>query len=487
MFLLDTDSYKLSHPAMYPDARQMVAYFTFRGPLADDDHRIVFYGMRHLYETLLSRRVTWDDIHAADAYLAKHSAGGNPYDWPRDLWVKVVEERNGWIPLRIRALREGETVYPQVPCFITEADAPFARLVTWFETAMMRLWSASTTATKSAHVYSFLREKFEASADEAQMWRLSYALHDFGSRGVSSRESGMWAGAGHLVVFDGTDNINAAMQATAWNDGVHVGQSVIASEHSVMTSWEDEDAALGRLIEITPEGGILSCVADSYDYDRFIWEIVPRHVEAIRAKGIFFVVRPDSGDPVRCVLDGLRAMEAAFGSRTNTKGFKVVTGAGVIQGDGIDGAKLMEIAEAVEAAGYSAQCVVYGMGGGLLQKQNRDTLRCANKLCEITLASGEVRPVAKVPKTDPSKGSLPGNMEVRLRGGAPCVVPKGAGWGDYESSGDLLEVVWDSGPVDYRFDSFDEVRVRHRATWDRRPRKASVIGDEMLARRATLG
>ncbi|MGC6492247.1 MAG: nicotinamide phosphoribosyltransferase domain-containing protein [Myxococcota bacterium] len=482
-FLLDTDTYKLSHPQMYENNRSMTAYYTHRGPLLEEDHRIVFYGLRHLYETLLRCRVTMEDIALADAYLAKHSAGGTPFHYPRDLWVKVVEEHDGYLPLTIRALREGETVYPQIPCFITEAKGEFSRLVTWFETRMMRVWNPSTTATKAAMVREHLKPLFEASVEPDEMWRLGYALHDFGSRGVSSTESGMWAGAGHLVVFDGTDNLNAAFKATLWNDGQHVGQSVIASEHSVMTSFDHEEAALEQLIDITPEGAILSCVADSYDYNHFIWNIVPTFVEKLRAKNIFFVVRPDSGDPITCVLDGLAAMEKAFGSTVNAKGFKVITGAGVIQGDGLDLAKITEISDAVHAAGFSAQCVVYGMGGGLLQKQNRDTLRVANKLCEVTREDGSVVPVMKLPKTSRGKFSYPGDMQVNLEGGIPTVYPASASWQDRRVEDDMLEVIWDCGPTDYVWETFDAVRARFARTWDSRPPIAEVIS-EPLAKKA---
>ena len=483
--LLDTDSYKLSHAAMYPDAERMTAYFTFRQPLYPNDQRIVFYGMRHIYETVLSQRITMADIEEADAYLAKHGAGGVPFHYPRYLWLSVVEDHDGYLPIRVLSLREGETVYPQVPCFITQASGKYARLVTWFETAMMRLWSPSTTATKSAHAYNFLRGMYDQTVDEVEHWRLAYTLHDFGSRGVSSAETATTAGAGHLVVFDGTDNLTAAYQATQWNEGRHVGQSVIASEHSVMTAWGDESEALQRLIEITPEGGILSCVADSYDYAHFIWEIVPRFVEQLRAKGIHFVVRPDSGDPITCVVEGLRAMDAAFGHTVNGKGYRVITGAGVIQGDGIDARKLTAIAEAVERAGYSAQCVIYGMGGGLLQRQNRDTLGCANKLCEVVDADGTVRDVMKLPVTDGGKHSLPGGMQVNLVDSIPMVYPTVAHWEDRRLEADMLEEVWNCGPVGYEFDTFDAVRARHRRTWDARPPRADVLSEAMKAKVAT--
>ena len=51
------------------------------------------------------------------------------------------------------------------------------------------------------------------------------------------------------------------------------------------------------------------------------------------------------------------------------------------------------------------QAVAYGMGGGLLQKVNRDTMQFATKLSHIVYADGSVREVAKMPKTDPAKVS----------------------------------------------------------------------------------
>ena len=57
-----------------------------------------------------------------------------------------------------------------------------------------------------------------------------------------------------------------------------------------------------------------------------------------------------------------------FGADVNSKGFKDIRGAGVIQGDGIDIVTLEAILAAVLEDGYSAANVAFGMGGGLLQK-----------------------------------------------------------------------------------------------------------------------
>lgn len=124
----------------------------------------------------------------------------------------------------------------------------------------------------------------------------------------------------------------------------------------------------------------------------------------------------------------LRAGEQAFGTTTNKKGYKVIKGAGehtqlhycisfsflllnrlvsllssffslpiaAIQGDGINFNSVKKILDAVLAEGFSAQNVAFGMGGGLLQKVNRDTMSFATKLSFIEYASGECRDVMKV-------------------------------------------------------------------------------------------
>jgi len=75
----------------------------------------------------------------------------------------------------------------------------------------------------------------------------------------------------------------------------------------------------------------------------------------------------------------------------------------VIQGDGINYEVVKQILDKVLAEGYSAQNVAFGMGGGLLQKVNRDTMSFATKLSHITYADGTSRDVMKTPKTDSGK------------------------------------------------------------------------------------
>lgn len=489
-FLIMTDSYKAGHAQMYPDCQEMTAYMECRKPFPESsDNRLVFYGTRYLVETILSRKITLADIEEADAFFATYNTAKTPLWWPKDLWLSVVQENEGVLPFRIEALPEGTVFYPHVPFLQITAQGKYARLVTWLETVLMHLWSPICTATKSRLVRDYLQDKFVKTVDDDMQWLLDSRLHDFGYRGVSSTETAMVTGAAHLLSFDGTDNMPAAWLATQFNNGKPIGESVAASEHSVMTAWEDELAAVKHLIKITPEGNILSVVADSYDYENFLRNILPIVAPLAQAKKLLFVIRPDSGDPLVAVDQALYFAGLAFGYTTNSKGFKVLNGAGVIQGDGIDFYTLCRIADMVEAYGWSAQNIVYGMGGGLLQKQNRDTLSIAMKLSRIVLKDGTVVDKMKHPKTDLNKFSLPGKLvPTEYKDGKVEVLPEETSITHSEDKQEMWDIIWlPYGQNKYHyFDSFDEIRNKLNAEWAIRPKQCDVISPALRKKIQTL-
>lgn len=51
------------------------------------------------------------------------------------------------------------------------------------------------------------------------------------------------------------------------NGGEPVGTSIPATEHSVMTAWHTEKAAIENMIDQFGDG-LFACVMDSYDYMR---------------------------------------------------------------------------------------------------------------------------------------------------------------------------------------------------------------------------
>lgn len=135
---------------------------------------------------------------------------------------------------------------------------------------------------------------------------LESRLHDFGFRGCASIEQAMIGGSAHLLNFEGTDTLVAAYYSQYdCNEGRPIGTSIPASEHSVMTCFENERDALLHIIDVFGDD-IFACVMDSYDYAAALDSILPSIAAVKVKKGGFMVLRPDSGDPTTVVLQALR-------------------------------------------------------------------------------------------------------------------------------------------------------------------------------------
>lgn len=52
--------------------------------------------------------------------------------------------------------------------------------------------------------------------------------------------------------------------------------------------------------------GVCACVMDSYDYTLALEKVLPSIAKLKTEQGGFLVLRPDSGDPVQVILQGLR-------------------------------------------------------------------------------------------------------------------------------------------------------------------------------------
>jgi len=479
------DSYKASHFLMYPECKSMTAYGEFREPMkgmltnGQQDNRFVFYGMRHYIENFVSRRWTMADIDAADAFYKTHKAGGDMFLFPRDLYVKFIKENDGYFPVTIEALPEGTVAYIHTPVFIISAHEEYSRLCTFLETILTMIWYPSCVATLSRYSHDAIKEGFDKSVDDDMRFLLDGRLHDFGFRGCTSVEQSILGGSAHLLSFEGSDTMSACYNVQFnLNGGRAVGTSIPATEHSVMTAWPNEEEAIRNQIKHFGAGPFAT-VMDSYDYDRALNEVLPTVAPLVKAANGTMVIRPDSGDPVTQVIKGLKAAEKCFECTLNKKGYKVLKGAAVIQGDGINYTMLREIQDAVLAEGFSSACVAYGMGGALLQKINRDTMSFATKLSHIQDATGENRDVMKTPKSAASKTSLPGKLFVGRRAvGEPIMVyPKD----DPACEGleNVMQVVYDKRPVPGVFADFDSIKARLNREWAALPPNGKPISEQL--------
>ncbi|KAJ2220265.1 hypothetical protein EV180_003348 [Coemansia sp. RSA 518] len=477
-----TDSYKASHAAVFPSALSATAYAEFRQPFNNDpsDHRMVFYGLQYIITTYVSRVWTDTDVDTAKAFFSTHNAGHSAFPFPETLFRKFVRENNGHFPIRIYAMREGSVVYPHTPVMQISARDEYAGLVTYLESVLLMTWYPSAVATLSRKAHTRIKERYSQSVDDSAMWTLESRMHDFGFRACTCVEQSMLGGAAHLLTFAGSDTMSAAYYVQhVLNGGRPVATSVPATEHSVMTAYQSERQAVMRVLDEYGKG-VVACVLDSYDYARALRDVLPIVAERQVRDGGVFVIRPDSGDQVEAVLMGLQAADKVFGSTLNSKGYKVIRNASVIQGDGVTLDSLERILDAVLNAGFSAECVGFGMGGGLLQKLDRDMMGMAVKLSSITYEDGQTRDIMKFPKQGSSKVSLPGKFSVHAdatQNGAPVAYRASHA----PSDPDLLQLVYDCGPVPgHTWDSFDAVRARLDDQWTRFPKIARAVSDDLL-------
>jgi len=391
--------------------------------------------------------------------------------------MKFVKENDGYFPVKFQALRDGTAAHVHVPVYQITSEGEYSKLCTFLETVLTHIWYGSNVATLSRRTRDLIEQGFEKSVDDEFSFLIESRLHDFGFRGATGLEASVVGGTGHLLSFRGSDTMSAAFYAQfSLNNGKPVAQSIPATEHSVMTSWPSEEEAIRNMIKHFGDG-FFACVLDSYDYDNCLTNVLPKIKDFKLERGGWMTMRPDSGDPSEAVLLGLKRAETVWGAEKNKKGYKVISGAAVIQGDGMTFKSIKQVLNDVMDAGYSVGSVLFGMGGGLLQRHNRDTMAFATKLSHIVYADGSEHDIMKFPKTDSSKISLPGVLEVKRVDGIPTIFPEGEGPKDQDN---LLEVVYDMRPLkDFKFDDFDTVRERANKEWRALPKLHDPISKEL--------
>jgi len=412
-----TDSYKVTHHGMYPDGTEEV-YSYFESRTGARWPYSVFFGLQYLLKSYFTGEVvTREMIEEAAQFCELHFSDESQFN--REGWELILDDHDGRLPVEIRAVPEGTVVgESNVLLTIRNTDPDCYWLTNHLETMLVQLWHACTVATSSTAQY--LKLKDTAIKTGSDLNGLPFKLHDFGFRGSTCYEAAALGGAGHLIPFMGTDNIAAiSLIKQFYNRSSDVAWmpafSIPAAEHSTITAHEDEVDAYRQILERYPRASVVS---DSYDYKHavaHIWggqfnlEIKSRLKEK---PDNLLVIRPDSGDPRENVLWTLETLAKKFGFALNDKGFKSLPpGLAIIQGDGIDPETLGEIADALAENEWTIDSVVFGSGGGLLQKFNRDTQRFAMKASSVRVYGG-YRQVSKAPKTDMTKASKAGKLKL---------------------------------------------------------------------------
>jgi nicotinamide phosphoribosyltransferase len=404
--ILNSDSYKYSQFNQYPEGTEYVySYIESRGGAWSHTE---FIGVQAFIKEYMLEPITMDDIDEAEEIILAH---GEPFN--RAGWEHIVRVHGGRLPVLIKAAPEGLLIPTRnVLATIENTDPAAYWLTSFLETALLRaIWYPTTVGTNSYESKKIILEFLEKTGDPAS---IDFKLHDFGARGVSSLESAMLGGLAHLVNFMGTDTVSALVGARRYYGAAIAGFSIPAMEHSTVTSWgrDGEEASFRNMIKQNAKaGGLFACVSDSYDIYKACELWGTKLKQDVLDSGAVLVVRPDSGEPSEVVLNCVRILEKHFGSTKNAKGFRVLNGVRVIQGDGIDHSTIRSILSVLYLAGYSADNVAFGQGGALLQQVNRDTMKFAMK-CSAIRVNGEWRDVFKDPVTDSGKTSKKGRLKL---------------------------------------------------------------------------
>ena len=459
--IIMTDSYKVGNYKHLPPGINKT-YLYLEARVGGEYQDVMFFGLQSILKRYFVGRVaTEKKVILARELFRRHFRSDKVFNY--DGWMHIVRDHKGMLPLEIKAIPEGLVVPEGNVMMTVENTCPRCYwLPVYYETILDHVWYGSTVGTISREMKKIIKKALVRSGTDTPE-NLAYRLLDFGYRGVSSPESSAVGGAAHLVSFLGTDNIAAIEMLQECYDSYMPGFSIPgAAEHTSITSWgeENEELAYSNMLDQFPDG-TLAVVSDAWNIRNAVTNIWGEKLRdrVINRNGVL-VIRPDSGDPKEVLPDILEITGDKFGYRVNEKGYKVVNDkVRLLQGDGIKRSTLSGILDPIMDKGWSADCVSFGSGGGLLQDCNRDTQRVAMK-CSYEEVNKIGRDVFKRPATDPSKNSKRGRLMlacdeslIRKYGSKYATLPEGT-----EGYKDALVPVFRNGRL-LRYCNFDDVRV----------------------------
>ena len=435
--LLQGDAYTIgSNKFESPEAKEKSVYYvTFRKNLHTinphiynkEDNRIILTGLQRILERLFYEPVTHAEIDEAKRFLAHAKVtteGFKEYEFPEEIWRRVVDEFNGRPPIKIRAVREGSVIYPNEPAIeIISAVDGMGVLGAWFESKILQTWSTTERVTQDEHFLLRIKERIlkvdPDMSDEMLNFWASIMITDFGDRaGMTSQESED-LGMVHLYTFGGTDTFSGAYQA--WkNSGEAIGifSSVNALAHRNVQSYIKENDCYNAIYDSCKNGEIVSMVDDCYDAKNSVRNmLLPLALKSLKSgNGKVVVARPDSSKDGYTTLDqiieicDLSVENGLFTEMTTKTGtWKCGTLFHFLDGDGKSCEDILEEIDALIELGYAFYTWgLFGQGGGLRNNLKRDNLSAKYALSSVGV---ENRPVVKFSETI-GKGTLPGPFKL---------------------------------------------------------------------------
>ncbi|OME54073.1 nicotinate phosphoribosyltransferase [Paenibacillus odorifer] len=349
-----TDAYNLSHQRLKVNTDWEVSHMYNRSK------PMILFGLLEIINNILDKQITFWMIDQVE-----EEANRMGLIFPRELWMRVVTECNGYIPIEVQTLPEGTWCPVGTPfAQIRNTVKGFGEMVTWFEGELMHSYFPSTTATQALRMRRYLEQKQrQYGYDDSFLLR----LHSFGFRGHRSLEDAYWAGISWNLFLFGTDDLHTAFHTPSANI-----VSIAALAHKVTQQFDNEYEGYKYAIKATADAGekILGIVIDTYDAYRFLDEYLIPLAKYAQELGVDISIRPDSEDTWKQVVIAYKNI---------SRHYLPITNVSAIIGEGMDFENVKKADAYFEQHGVPLNFVSYGVGGGFYNYINRDTLGWAMK------------------------------------------------------------------------------------------------------------
>lgn len=424
------DAYKYTHSYMYPEnTKKLYSVLYVRNPKMDlklTKNRIAVYGIKNTLEKLDSLFVDCWTKNIDEIMRPIDFMGDTPFY--KKIYDLVLDIKNNNYNLsdilEITHVPDGTILKKGEPVLTVENKIDkYFWFVNYVETFLnSEIWKSCFIATQALK-YKLIEIKYTGEHDDD-----SISFHDFSARGMSGVNDVADHNQAHLLYFSGSDSIAAVsnflrIYPNKLADGYEskIGYVVPASEHSVMCTYgQDDEIELILKILRTPEfnGRPVAIVCDTYDLFGLIDKLneSEEFKELLAERDMPVVIRPDSGDPFKILLGDpdngderyargvIDLVEKYFGTD------KVK----IIYGDAITPEIAEKIYSYLNEIGKNPRDFLYlGVGSYTYQYGTRDSVGLVSKTTHITYDDSTEKNLIKSPKTDSSKNSLTGRVEVK--------------------------------------------------------------------------
>lgn len=399
--ILETDCYNTSHEFLKENTDWEVSHIYARGRA-----ETVIYLFSHIVADIFRDPITKDWIEEAEVICNKARI-----PFPRHLFERVVDELNGYVPLRICALPDGTIVPKGTPiCQVENTVKGFGELVTWWEGVLLKGHYPIGAMTEVFQFYKYLVKSFEleckmrgimSEEDKLNHWNFyKYRFHSFAFRSFNSKTDAVIVGTAWGMLMYGTDDLQI-LQLLPFADDLG---SISATAHKTMQQFDDELNGFKKAIQEQANladkndrlGRVVALVIDTYNPDRVINEYLPVLAAYAAQRSMHIVLRPDSGAVINQAI-AIWNMVQRLGKITNVS---------VIIGEGMSLEQAKKYDEILVANDVPLGFVFYGIGGGIHKHINRDFINFSMK---TSFSNGESR--CKF-SADPIKASIAGKIDI---------------------------------------------------------------------------